>query len=287
MDAALAQHGEGVARAVADREHDALRLQIAAAMEVQAAHPALAARVALYVDPVDAGAEAVLPAQLLDRRAHALDHRHETKRADMRVRLGQDLGRRAGLHELAQHVAVEVARVLDAAVELAVGEGASTTLAELDVGFGVEHAAPPQPPRVLGPLAHDLPALEDDRAEPHLREDQPGEQSARPRADHHRARRIRRGGGDVAIAGVGRALDVAILAQPREHLRLVAQRDVDRVDERDVRLVARIMPATHDLVAHEIARRHPQPLDDRSGDRFVGVMQREGQVGQAQHRGPT
>jgi hypothetical protein len=59
---------------------------------------------------------------------------------------------------------------------------------------------------------------------------------------------------------------------------------VDRVDEEDILLVARIVAATHDLVPHEIPRRDPQPLDDRGRQRLVGMVERQGQGGQAQHR---
>ncbi len=45
----------------------------------------------------------------------------------------EDLVGRAGLDELLQHLAAEEARVLDLAVELAVGEGAGAALAELHV----------------------------------------------------------------------------------------------------------------------------------------------------------
>ncbi len=152
--------------------------------------------------------EAIFAAQRLDRLAHALHHRHQAEGADMGVRLGQDLRGGAGPHELGQHLAAEMARVLDLAVELAVGKGACPALAELHVGFRVELAPPPQAPGVPGALADQLAALQDDRAEPHLREDQPGEQAARPRPDHDRARAcaIRGRPGHGSIAGVGRRL---------------------------------------------------------------------------------
>ena len=85
--------------------------------------------------------------------------------------------------ELGQDLAAEMAGVLDPAVELAVGEGAGAALAELDVGLGVEHAPAPQPPGVLGAFAHHLAAVEDDRPEAHLREDQADEQAAGAGAD--------------------------------------------------------------------------------------------------------
>ena len=81
-----------------------------------------------------------------------------------------------------------MARVLDLAVELAVGEGAGAAFAELHVRLRVEHALAPQAPGVLGALAHCLAALQDDRPEAHLRQHQAGEEAARPEADDHRPR---------------------------------------------------------------------------------------------------
>ena len=59
----------------------------------------------------------------------------------------QDFLRRAGLDELGQHLAAVVVRVLDLAVELAVGKGAGTAFAELHVRFGIEHASCARSPR--------------------------------------------------------------------------------------------------------------------------------------------
>uniref|UniRef100_A0A1I7ZAM4 TetR_C_1 domain-containing protein n=1 Tax=Steinernema glaseri TaxID=37863 RepID=A0A1I7ZAM4_9BILA len=77
----------------------------------------------------------------------------------------QDLVRRTGLDELVQHLTAVMLRVLDLAVQLAVGEGAGTAFAKLHVGLGVEYALAPQAPGVLGALAHLLAAFEDDRLE--------------------------------------------------------------------------------------------------------------------------
>src|SRR4029078_8963927 len=96
---------------------------------------------------------------------------------------GKDLGRRAGRDELGQHLAIAVLVILDAAVELAIGEGAGTAFAELDIGIGVEGRAPPEVPGVLSALTYNLPAFEDDWAKAHLREDQSCEQATRTGAD--------------------------------------------------------------------------------------------------------
>ena len=105
---ALVEHLERVARAVPDRQHDVIGLEIIAAMEVQPADVPLAFGVGRDIEPVDARPEAIFAAQPLDRLAQAFDHRHQPERADMRVRLGQDFGRRAGLDEFGQHLAVEI-----------------------------------------------------------------------------------------------------------------------------------------------------------------------------------
>ena len=52
-----------------------------------------------------------------------------------------------------------VVRILDLAVQLAVGEGAGAAFTELDVGLGVEHALAPQAPGILGALAYFLATL--------------------------------------------------------------------------------------------------------------------------------
>src|SRR6185369_283447 len=96
-----------------------------------------------------------------DLGAHLLHHAHQAEGADVRLGDPGDLLGRAGLDELLDHLAREMARVADLAPELTVGERAGAALAELDVRFGIEHAAPPQAPGVAGALAHRPPALED------------------------------------------------------------------------------------------------------------------------------
>ena len=153
----------------------------------------------------------------------------------------EDFGRRAGLDELGQHLAAVVVRVLDLAVELAVGERAGAAFAELHVGFRVEHRPAPQAPGVLGALAHDLAALEDDRPEAHLRQDQAGEQAARAGADHDRPRRaVAAARCAEAIAHVGRGRQLRSPAKPLQHRRLVPHLDVERIDQRDGRALARV-----------------------------------------------
>ena len=173
--------------------------------------------------------------------------------------------------------------VLDPAVELAVGKGAGAALAELDVGFGVEHAAPPQAPRVLGPFANHLAAVEDDRPEAHLRQDQAGEQAARAGADDDRPLDPRRCLRDELVAGVRRRLDVAVLAKAREHRALVLHIHVDRIDQLDIGIVARIVRAARNDMTHQVAGANAQSLADRRRQRLGRMMQRQGKFGQSEH----
>jgi len=78
---------------------------------------------------------------------------------------------------------------------------------------------------------------------------------------------------------------VAILAEAGEHRRLVLHIHVHRIDQLDFRLVARIMGAARDDMADQLARGDPQPLADRGGQRFVRMVERQGQFGKAQHDG--
>ena len=185
--AALHQHLERVAGAVADRQHDMIGRDLRAVFQHHARDPAAAVRPLVDREVDDLAAKAILAAELLDRAAHVFHDGDQPEGADMRLGEIEDFGRRAGLDELGQHLAAVVMRVLDLAVQLAVGERAGAAFAELHIGFRVQLAPPPQAPGVLGALAHHLAALQEDRAKAHLRQDQSGEQAARAGADHDRA----------------------------------------------------------------------------------------------------
>ncbi len=105
----------------------------------------------------------------------------------MGMGFGENFLRRAGLYELGENLAAQISRILDLAVELAVGKCPGAAFAELDIGFRIQHRAPPQAPGVLGTLAHHLATLQDDGAKTRLRQDQAREQPAGAGADHQRA----------------------------------------------------------------------------------------------------
>ena len=280
--AALVQNREGVARAVAEREHDVVGGDPCAVVQGHAANlPGLDQHIGHALP------EANFTTQRLDLGPHLLDHADEAERTDVRLRDEQDLFRRAGLHELVQHLAREVPRVADLAPQLAVGERAGAAFAELHVRLGVQHVLAPQAPGVLGALAHLLAALEHDRPQAHLREDQRGEDAARAEADHERApvlRPVNRGVGDEVIARVGRRPDMRLAGELREHDRLIAQFAIDRVGQHDRALLARVVAALEDRERGQVGIGHAEPPDDRRPQRIFAVIERQPQFGDPQHR---
>jgi hypothetical protein len=73
---------------------------------------------------------------------------------------------------IAAAVLTGAARILDPAVELAVGEDPGAAFAELRIAFPIEDALAAQAPSIFGALPCHVTALYDDRPEPHLRKRQ-------------------------------------------------------------------------------------------------------------------
>ena len=170
------QHAQRVARAVAEREHDVPAAQRLAVFEHHAFDAAVLDEHIRHL-----ALEAHLAAELDDLRAHLLDDAGQAECADVRLADEQDFLRCARAHELVHHLATVELRILDLAVELAVGEQPRPALAELHVGFGRQDFLAPQRPGVLRALAHVAAALEHDGLEAHLREQQRGKQTAGPK----------------------------------------------------------------------------------------------------------
>ncbi len=164
------------------------------------------------------------------------------------------------------------------AVQLAVGEGACAAFAELHVGFGVELAFAPQAPGVLGAFAHFLAALQDDRAEAHLRQQQPGEDAAGAGADDDRAlaQSLRRLCHDV-VAHVrcdGDMRDVFL-----QQRRFVLYLHVHGIGQHDGVAFARIVTAPEDGEAEQVGSADAQPLEYRGLEIVCGMVEREADFG--------
>ena len=162
-----------------------------------------------------------------------------------------------------------MARVLDAGIELAVGEGASAALAELDVGFGVEDAAAPEAPGVAGALADQFAAFEDERAEAHLGQDEGSHQAAGAGADDHGTF----GGWRCTGVGSGRWCPglggVRVVSWTAASSRTV---DVDGVDEGDGGPAAGVVALPGDGEAEQVVGRNAERRQDggRGGRRGGG-----------------
>ncbi|MCY1173122.1 hypothetical protein D9M73_132750 [compost metagenome] len=193
----------------------------------------------------------------------------------------EDLVRRASPDELFQHLAAVVLRVLDLAVELAVGECPRAALAELHVGFRVEHAFAPQAPGVLGALAYFGAALEDDRLEAHLRQQQPGENPARAEADDDRPHaQIGWRLADFFVADIRCHVDVTVIGKLVQYRRLIANFKVDGVDEAQFGgLFARIVAALEQGEIEQVIAGDPQALHDGRAQVFIGMVDRQLEFG--------
>jgi len=286
VHAAFMQHREGVAGAVAQRQHDMVRPDLLAVLQGDTADVAI-----LDLDVGDVLLEADFAAQRHDVGTDLFDHADQAEGANVRFAHVQDLFGRAGLDEFGEHLAGQVARVADLAVELAVGKGARPTLAKLHVGLRVKHALAPQAPGVLGALTHFLAALQHDGTQAHLSQDQGGEDAAGAEAHHHRTQVIgcTEIGGRVAhklVRRVRRRANVRVTGHALEHMGFQLGRGqlaIDRVDQHDGRLLARVVAALEHGEIQELGI-----LDAQSGHHgrtqlVLGVVQGQTQFSDSQH----
>ncbi len=283
IHAAVMQHLERIARAMADSQHHMVGRDALATFQHYAVHlPHAVARFDIEIR--HPALPAIFATQRFDGGAHILHHLDQAEGADMRVCLGEDIRRRLGRHKFRQHLAAEKARIFDLAVELAVGEGAGATLAILHVRLGIELRFAPEAPGVFRALAHHLAAFEDDGAKPHLRQYQCSEQPARPGADHYRPmfqhrRRLRH----ELVGHVRRRLDVIVLGKALQDGGLVPHLHIQRIDQLDGRFLPRIVAALEHRTRKQIRRRNTQPRNSRPGNGGGRMVERQLDFGEAQH----
>ena len=274
VDAAVVQHLEGVAGAVAQRQHGMSAFDLFARFQADAPH---AVRI-VQQQVGDFRLKAIFAAQVFDGPAHGFHHGYQAEGADMGMCLGKNFFRRTGAHEFGQHLAAKMARVLDLAVELAIGKSAGAAFAELHIGFRIQHRLAPQAPGILRAFAHDLAALQDDGAKAGLRQDQACEQTARPCADHQRPLELRRRFGDGPIGHVRRGPGVFGWRDA------IGQRHINGVDIENRTSAARIMAALENREVFQRRRRQLQLAQDRGLQGVRAVIQRQLDVGEAQQR---
>ena len=182
---------------------------------------------------------------------------------------------------------------LDAGIELAVGEGARTAFAELGIGGRIKRQAPfPKAKGVGGALLHRLAALQQKRPVALLGQKQSREIAAGPGTHHH-------GPGPAAIGvgrwrwnrgahqGIGRGHHPRIAAQLAEHRGFIRHRHIQAVHQLNGALVARIHAAAKQLQLTESLKRQLQALGHRFGQCLRRVIQRQGDLVNANQGGAT
>ena len=283
---ALVQHGEGVARAVAQGQNNVLGNQLFAAGQTQAAH-----LIALDVQVNDMLFKTNFTAQSLDLSAHLFDHADESESSDVGLVHEEDFFGCAGFHKLHQHLACQVPWVADLAPQFAVRKSARTTFAKLHIRFGVEHTLAPQAPGIFGALAHGTAALQHDGAQAHLCQDQRSKEAAGAKTNHQWASapgaiEVKRGMTDESVAGVGAGAQVRITRKSQQHCGLVGlirQRAVQCVDQHHGGTLACVVAAFEDRKAQQLRRREFQTRQDRQAQLVISVPQGQAQFGDAKH----
>ncbi|MFM2256606.1 MAG: hypothetical protein RIQ28_453, partial [Pseudomonadota bacterium] len=107
---------------------------------------------------------------------------------------------------------------------------------------------------ILGPLAHCFAAFNDDRVEAHLREDQGGEQTARPCADNHRPFAVPalRGHDREFVGSVWGGLHILVVGKACQYFGLVRHHAIDDIGQQDRVLFAGIIAPAENLEAGEV-----------------------------------
>ena len=287
MHPPFVQGVEGIPRAVADREHHPIGRQIAAFVQVQAAKAPRAVGGFVDVEVDHPVFEPVFAAEAFDLPSKAFHHLDEAERADVRMGIDQDFPGSARFGELGEDLATEMPRILDLAPELSIRESPGAPLAELHVRLGIQHTAPPETPRVLRPFSNALAAIENDRSKAHFREDQSGEEAARPRTDHDGTRVGARYDGlcDESIVGVWLRANTDVAGAATKHRLFVDHRDIDRIDHHDRRLLPRIVRASRDFPRLQRRRLDREKRDDRIWDGARRMPERQSYFVDAQHLG--
>ena len=177
--APASQHSVGIARAVtAGQNHGSCR-QSFAAVKDYTLH-----RIIFDIQINNMRIIAHAAAQLRNAAAEPLHHRTQLIRAYVRLVLVQNIFRRACIYKKLQDFSHH--RIIHSCSQLAVREGACTTLAELYVGRGVKFSRLPKMLHILHALRHRLAALQKQRLVAMLRQLQCCQQSRRTGTDNHR-----------------------------------------------------------------------------------------------------
>ena len=179
-DAGLLQHGEGIPGAVADGQH-----HMAGGDYLPLCRPHPGNRAPFQHQPGDLSAEAHLAPQRENPLPKILHHFQQHIRTHMGLGVVENLLPGTGLHKLLQNPADS--GVVHPGVQLAVGEGAGSPLAELDIAGRIQLPGGEKLLHLFMPGQGILPPFQHQRFQAGHGKNQRREHSGRAEAHHHRA----------------------------------------------------------------------------------------------------
>ena len=188
---------------------------------------------------------------------------------------------RARRDKLGEDLAAQVARLLDPAVKLAVGECSGSAFAELRIAFRHQDTAPPQPPGIARAFTNDAAAFQDERAEAHFRQHQCGEQATGAGADHHRPRRKPRRG--TRHRSPGNVRNWTDLGSSEAVCPPARSRRSNRPDW-ILFLLPRVVTAPRHRPRERRVLVEPKAGADRGGKRLVGMIERQTEFRKTRHQ---
>ena len=270
------EHLEGIPGAVTDGEDGVVTVDDLAALQLQPRQLS-----AFAADARHLAVEADLAAKPDDGVPQILDHRQQHIGAHMGLGVIEDVLPGAAFDELLQDPADS--GIVDAGVQLAVGEGPRAALAELDIASWIQLSGGEKvfnlgiaAGGVLAPFQHQGP-------KPRPGQDQGSEHARGAEAHHHRA--LGRGHiafGDLIIGNGGHRSPLA--AGLADQLLLIAiDHHIDGVDDLDIRLFPGVHAALYELEPPDLGRGDPQELGRLELELADVMLRRQGNIPNSDH----
>ena len=227
--------------------------------------------------PLQPGLEADRSAEAEDLLPDRRHHRLQPVRADMGLRIDENLLRCAVGHKGFQHIP-EV-RGFHAAGQLPVGKRAGTALPELDVGFLIQFTVFRHARHILRPHLHRLSPLDQDRDRPRPGQGQ-GTEKPRRSGSHHQ-RRMGKAGCRQGRQQFLRNAD-AVFVLPQDGV-LVFHPQIQAQHEMYVALVPGVHAPPVQGDPQQLLRRDSQPPDQQLPQLLLRIVQRHRKARYSQH----
>ena len=243
------------------------------------------------------GAEADGATEVLDARDEVRDDVRQDVRPNMGLGVPKDVAWGTDFDERLEDQSMQ--GVFRPGIELAVGEGAGTAEAELNVAFGVENSGGVEVPDCLGASRGVIPAFEQDGTKARLGERERGEKACAARSDDDRAvlaQTVLHGSGEGGVVRIDRAHALAVaIGEAREQIGLVdfgCQVHEGAQREMDVRLLSGVDGFAPQFDAFDICTAAAEDAECLAGARLdaraliTAIGQAAGNLGNLKHGAP-